>query len=229
MLAFSTEFPEPGSYWAMTRVDVPMILTRLKYGEVRQFINACRHRGPKVIDEGQGKQPRFTCVHHAWTYGLDGKLLALPESRIFGDIDKNCYGLTELAVEERAGLNWGILTPGLGLDLDKFLGPEMDQLKWRTTGRQPDLVRDLNRRTVAHLAPGDTTDLAEGPPHCTRERKHSSGAVRGGASGTLLQAAAARLPVARRGRAWRYLHFRRSEASHRPRGTSSRDARQKEH
>lgn len=128
MLALSSELPEPGSYWAMTRLGVPLLLTRLKSGEVRLFINACRHRGAQVVEDGKGKEPRFTCIYHAWTYGLDGKLLALPENRIFGDVDKSCYGLTELAVEERAGLIWGMLTPGLPLDLDAYLGPQMTEL-----------------------------------------------------------------------------------------------------
>ncbi|MEJ7935816.1 aromatic ring-hydroxylating dioxygenase subunit alpha [Sphingobium sp. AN558] len=128
MLGFSCDLPEPGSYWAMTRVGVPLLLTRLKTGEVRLFINACRHRGVKVANEGQGKQPRFTCLYHAWTYGLDGSLLALPENRIFGDVDKCDYGLIELAVEERAGIIWGVLTPGVALDLDDFLGEELDAM-----------------------------------------------------------------------------------------------------
>lgn len=127
ILAFSTEL-EPGSYWAMTRVGIPVILTRLKSGEVRLFINACRHRGARVIEDGKGRQPRMTCIYHAWTYGLDGSLLALPENRIFGDVDKSCYGLTQLAVEERHGIIWGILTPGKPLDLDAHLGPEMSDL-----------------------------------------------------------------------------------------------------
>lgn len=128
MLALSNELPGPGTYWAMTRIGVPLLLTRLKTGEVKLFINACRHRGAKVVEEGQGKQPRFTCIYHAWTYGLDGKLLALPENRIFGEVDKSCYGLTELAVEERAGLIWGMLTPDVPLGLDAYLGQEMTDL-----------------------------------------------------------------------------------------------------
>ncbi|WP_340313453.1 aromatic ring-hydroxylating oxygenase subunit alpha [Rhizorhabdus argentea] len=128
LLAFASDLPEPGTYWAMTRVGVPLILTRLKSGEVRLFINACRHRGAKVINEGKGQQPRFTCIYHAWTYGLDGKLLALPENRIFGNVDKSEYGLSELEVEERAGIIWAVLTPGIALNLDDFLGEELDGL-----------------------------------------------------------------------------------------------------
>src|SRR5438093_4524305 len=65
MLALSQELPELGSYWAMTRLGVPILLVRQKTGEIRLFINACRHRGAMVVEEGHGKQPRFTCVYHA--------------------------------------------------------------------------------------------------------------------------------------------------------------------
>lgn len=71
MLALSSELPEPGSYWAMTRLGVPMLLTRLKSGEVRLFINACRHRGAKVVEEGKGNNralPVSTMPGHmGWT------------------------------------------------------------------------------------------------------------------------------------------------------------------
>ncbi|WP_176599152.1 MULTISPECIES: aromatic ring-hydroxylating oxygenase subunit alpha [Sphingobium] len=127
MLAFSGELPEPGSYLAITRAGVSVVLTRLKTGEVRMFINACRHRGAKVVPDGSGSGPRMTCPYHAWTFGLDGKLLAIAERENFGEVDKNCLGLIALPVEERAGLIWGILTPGVKLDLDEFLGPEMSE------------------------------------------------------------------------------------------------------
>ncbi|MEJ7927571.1 aromatic ring-hydroxylating dioxygenase subunit alpha [Sphingobium sp. AN641] len=125
VLALSSELTEPGSYWALTRLGVPMILVRQKSGEVRLFINACRHRGAKILEDGHGRKPRFTCIYHAWTYGLDGRLVGLPSENIFGDVDKADFGLTELAVEERFGLIWAILTPDMPLDLDAFLGPDL--------------------------------------------------------------------------------------------------------
>ena len=126
VIAFSSELSEPGSYWAKTMVGVPVLLTRQKSGEVRMFINACRHRGAKVAPEGQGAGSRLTCIYHAWTYGLDGKLIGIANRNIFGEVDKACLGLKELAVEERDGLIWGVLTPGVDLDLDTFLGAEMN-------------------------------------------------------------------------------------------------------
>lgn len=132
LLAFSSEV-SPGSYWATTHVGVPVILTRLKSGDVRLMINACRHRGAMVVSEGQGKLPRFTCIYHAWTFGLDGKLLGVADRHLFGDVDRDCYGLTQLAVEERGGLIWGMLKPGLSLDLDTFFGIKINDFSLCST------------------------------------------------------------------------------------------------
>lgn len=128
LIALSTELAERGSYWAMTMLGVPILLTRLKDGSVRMFINACRHRGAKLAADGQGTASRLTCIYHAWSYGLDGQLLSIAERNIFGDVDKECLGLKELAVEERHGLIWGVLTPGIALDLDTFLGAEINAM-----------------------------------------------------------------------------------------------------
>ena len=145
VLAFSSELSEPGSYWAMTRVGVPILLTRLQSGSVRLFINACRHRGVKVAPDGQGTAARLSCIYHGWTYGLDGKLLGIAERKIFGEVDKDCLGLKQLAVEERAGLIWGILTPGMALDLDGYLGPRMDTMIRKS---RLDRYRIVNRLEV---------------------------------------------------------------------------------
>ncbi len=131
IIAITSELREPGGYRAMTIAGVPILLTRLRTGEVRLFINACRHRGVPVAAEGGGQANRFTCPYHAWTYASDGRLIAIPEQETFGDIDKSCYGLTPLAVEERGGLIWGVLTPGVHLDLDEWLG-EMGPLLAKT-------------------------------------------------------------------------------------------------
>ena len=122
LLAITGELRTPGSYRAMTIAGVPILLTRLRSGEVRMFVNACRHRGVPVVPDGDGNANRFTCVYHAWTYAADGRLIGLPEQEMFGDIEKSCYGLTPLAVEERNGMIWGVLTPGVALDLDEWLG-----------------------------------------------------------------------------------------------------------
>ena len=51
----------------------PIVVTRAKDGELRAFLNVCRHRGFPVA-EGEGKRETIQCPYHAWTYGLDGSL-----------------------------------------------------------------------------------------------------------------------------------------------------------
>ncbi|MEP7006911.1 MAG: SRPBCC family protein [Sphingomonas bacterium] len=118
MLAFTAELPNPGDYKAMDAVGMPVLINRDKAGKVRAFLNVCSHRGAALASEGYGNCPRFTCKYHAWSYGQDGRLLAISESSSFGDVDKSERGLRELPCEERAGMIFVCLTPGTPIDLD---------------------------------------------------------------------------------------------------------------
>jgi phenylpropionate dioxygenase-like ring-hydroxylating dioxygenase large terminal subunit len=70
---------EPGSYFASRAGDVPVAVTRSQDGELRAFLNVCRHRG-SVLVEGEGTRASLQCPYHAWTYGLDGSLRSAPRS-----------------------------------------------------------------------------------------------------------------------------------------------------
>jgi phenylpropionate dioxygenase-like ring-hydroxylating dioxygenase large terminal subunit len=73
------QIDEPGSFFASRAGDVPVVVTRAGDGELRSFLNVCRHRG-SVIVEGEGKRASLQCPYHAWTYGLDGALRAAPRA-----------------------------------------------------------------------------------------------------------------------------------------------------
>ena len=47
-------------------------------GTVRAFHNVCRHRATIVLTEPCHGLKQLRCPYHAWTYGLDGALLATP-------------------------------------------------------------------------------------------------------------------------------------------------------
>jgi len=121
VLGFSAELREPGDYHAMLVADVPVLLTRAADGAVRGFLNVCSHRGAIVVTEGSGNARRFTCPYHGWSYDNQGALAGIRKSGDFGEIDRDCLGLTPLPVAERAGLVWGALTPGADVDFDAFL------------------------------------------------------------------------------------------------------------
>ncbi|MFV9475109.1 aromatic ring-hydroxylating oxygenase subunit alpha [Advenella sp. RU8] len=127
-LAMSIELPEPGSYKAMTVMDKPVLLSRDENGQVHAFINACRHRGAPVCQEGKGQGKRFVCPYHAWQYGLDGQLKGIYGSNTFGDVSPATHSLTELPCAEQSGLIWVCLTPGKVFDIDEWLQDFKEQL-----------------------------------------------------------------------------------------------------
>lgn len=96
-------------------------------GVARAFVNVCRHRGSPIVEDDRGKQRRYTCVYHAWTYDTEGSLVGLPSADAFEGIDRGEYGLTRLPLEERNGVLWGILTPGVPLDVASWLGEDLDR------------------------------------------------------------------------------------------------------
>ncbi len=121
MLAFSAELATPGDYKALEVAGVPVLLSRGADGAVRAFVNMCSHRGAIVVEEGLGNARRFSCPYHAWTYDQQGALVGILSREDFGPLDTSCLGLTPLPVAERAGLVFGVLTPGAPMDIDAFL------------------------------------------------------------------------------------------------------------
>lgn len=96
---------EPGSVVANDSYGVPLLIARGKDGVVRAFINACQHKGSKIVEDCEvRKQGRLTCPYHAWTYGIDGKLIGIARKEAFENIDKADRGLAELEAREWGGV-----------------------------------------------------------------------------------------------------------------------------
>src|SRR6516164_6248347 len=63
----------PGDHVVGWLSRVPVLVVRGGDGELRGFLNVCRHRGSVVV-AADGNAPRLRCPYHAWTYNLDGTL-----------------------------------------------------------------------------------------------------------------------------------------------------------
>ena len=73
-------------------------------GELRAFFNVCRHRGTRICRETSGQFPEtIQCPYHAWTYGIDGRLIGAPHMQDVAGFDKNAFPLHQAAVAEWEG------------------------------------------------------------------------------------------------------------------------------
>jgi glycine betaine catabolism A len=73
-----------GDFFVADVAGESLIVTRAADGEVRAFYNVCRHRGTRMCTERAGNfTGSIQCPYHAWTYALDGTLLA---ARTMGEV-----------------------------------------------------------------------------------------------------------------------------------------------
>src|ERR1700722_10960288 len=116
VVCLTSQLKEAGSFVTFEAVSTPLLAVRGKDGVARVFLNSCSHRGAPVSVERCGIAKRLTCPYHAWTYDLNGSLIAITEQHTFGNVRKEQLGLVELPSEEAGGFVWAILTPGLKID-----------------------------------------------------------------------------------------------------------------
>jgi Rieske 2Fe-2S family protein len=81
----------PSSDYGATRES--LIVIRDKSGEIHGFYNVCRHRGTRLKEGACGHASAIQCPYHAWTYGLDGRLLGAPHMDEVPGFDKADYPL----------------------------------------------------------------------------------------------------------------------------------------
>jgi phenylpropionate dioxygenase-like ring-hydroxylating dioxygenase large terminal subunit len=101
------DIPEPGDFLVHAIFDQSFLIVRGRDGVLRGFVNACRHRGNRLCS-GTGRVARFTCPYHNWSYGLDGRLLAVAKPDFEGPVEefvgaKETLGLIEVPVESFSG------------------------------------------------------------------------------------------------------------------------------
>lgn len=100
------EVPATGSYLVRDVAGESVFVVRNRDGELRAFYNVCAHRGTKILDDEPacgtvGKA--IKCPYHAWSYDLDGRLLATPNVHEDEQFERAGYRLSEVAVDEQGG------------------------------------------------------------------------------------------------------------------------------
>lgn len=77
-VAFGSDIADVGDAMPVEVCGLPIILVRNTEGTVVAFHNVCRHRATLVLTQPEKGLRQLQCPYHAWTYSLDGKLVATP-------------------------------------------------------------------------------------------------------------------------------------------------------
>lgn len=103
VVGLSGQLPGPHTVLPFDDYGVPLLLRRDGEGRFRAFLNVCRHRGARVVEEA-GRQRRMTCGYHGWTYDDGGALVGIPGAAGFVGVDPHCRSLVEVPAGEAGGM-----------------------------------------------------------------------------------------------------------------------------
>ena len=116
------QLPEVGSFIAADLLGQPIIIVRGTDQHIRVLANICLHRAAKLV-EGEGKQLKFTCPYHAWSYDTKGQLVAAPMMEEVKNFETQNCKLPEIRSE-----SWeGFILANLDNSADDFL-PQVEGL-----------------------------------------------------------------------------------------------------
>ena len=123
-LCHETQIPEPGDFFSTYMGEDPVLVTRGPDGKLNAFLNVCRHRGNRVCRADSGNASAFVCAYHGWTYGNDGKLIAVPSLKeaYYDELDISKWGLAPVAqIDSYKGLVFATFDPS-AQPLREYLG-----------------------------------------------------------------------------------------------------------
>jgi phenylpropionate dioxygenase-like ring-hydroxylating dioxygenase large terminal subunit len=143
-----SDIPEPGDYHTLDFMGDNIVVVRDRDGALRGFYNVCRHRAARLLDGARGKcRGAIVCPYHAWSYGYDGRLNAVPSREHFGDLNSVRVGLAPVELEIFLGFVFVRHSPG-GPTVAQMMAPYRQELE---DYRLPEMV-PLGRVTLRSRA-----------------------------------------------------------------------------
>jgi Rieske 2Fe-2S family protein len=104
-VARDEELPAAGDYRVVAIGTQSVFVVRADDGALRAFHNTCRHRGSILCtaERGSFARQRIVCPYHAFTYDLDGRLIATPRRMATPDFALEDFPLFRVAAESWGG------------------------------------------------------------------------------------------------------------------------------
>jgi Rieske 2Fe-2S family protein len=99
LVGHQSEAAKAGDYFVQDVANESIIIVRDKSEGMRAFYNVCRHRGTRLCEEERGHGAAIQCPYHAWTYGLDGRLIGAPHMDEVKGFDKEQFSLRAVKCE----------------------------------------------------------------------------------------------------------------------------------
>jgi methanesulfonate monooxygenase large subunit len=130
LVCHESELPAPFDYRTFELSGQPLFCIRASDGRIRTFINACSHRGARLLHEPAGNARRITCFYHHWTYNAEGSCIGIPRPSAYATsgLQRENLGLREVRTELKMGLVF-INLDSEAETLDTFLDGALDHLE----------------------------------------------------------------------------------------------------
>ena len=86
-LGDTEDLQNPGDFLTGRIGAQSVLVVRTADGEIKGFLNNCRHRASGLLFEPAGNcGSSMTCPYHNWAYDLDGRLIGIPDkARMYPD------------------------------------------------------------------------------------------------------------------------------------------------
>ncbi|MET9296316.1 aromatic ring-hydroxylating dioxygenase subunit alpha [Streptomyces sp. NPDC003077] len=97
----------PGAFRTVQVGRESVLVVRDRDGGLGAFLNVCRHRGARLCTEESGTVRRtLRCPYHAWSYDLEGRLVAAPHFPRMPEAVRAGRGLVPVRLREWLGYVW---------------------------------------------------------------------------------------------------------------------------
>ncbi len=103
LAGLSCEVAAPGDVMLFDSVGPAILIVRNREGRLNAFLNMCTHRAARMVSDCS-KRKLLVCPFHAWSFDLDGRLVAVPGEDSFATIDRTTRNLVKAPVGEWGGM-----------------------------------------------------------------------------------------------------------------------------